>query len=128
MVVGNNELTTTQNAGKLQIAGNFDCNLNAAVRRGAHCPMEHIYGFTRSCWIPPSSECLRLIAPAAAMVDKFEGNTQNTNKTQLLASNYDTVHFVYYMFMRILGPKTDSLISSLMQQASFKCETPRLES
>ena len=96
-----------------QIAGNFDCNLNAAVRRGAHCPMEHIHGFTRSRWIPPSSECLRPFAPAAALVDKFEGNTQNTNKTQLLASNYDTVHFVYYMFMRILGPKTDSLISSL---------------
>ena len=33
-------------------------------------------------------ECLRRIAPAATMVDKFVETTQNTNKTQLLASNY----------------------------------------
>ncbi len=25
-----------------QIAGDFDCHADAAVRRGAHCPMEHI--------------------------------------------------------------------------------------
>jgi len=31
--------------------------------------MEHIQGFTRSHWMPPSGECLRRIAPAAAMVD-----------------------------------------------------------
>jgi hypothetical protein len=35
-------------------------------------------------------ECLHRIAPAAAMVDKFVETTQNTNKTQLLASNYGT--------------------------------------
>jgi hypothetical protein len=52
--------------------------------------MEHIQGFTGSHWMPPSVDCLRRIAPAAAMVNKFEYNTQNTNKAQLLASNYDT--------------------------------------
>jgi len=52
--------------------------------------MEHILGFTRSHWMPPSGECLRRIAPVAAMVEKFVENTQNTNKTQLLASNNDT--------------------------------------
>jgi len=36
----------------------------------------------------PSGECLRRIAPAAVMVDEFVETTQNTNKTQLLASNY----------------------------------------
>jgi hypothetical protein len=40
--------------------------------------------------MPPSGECLRRIAPAATMVDKFIETTQNTNKTQLLASNYGT--------------------------------------
>jgi len=44
-------------------------------------PMEHIPGFTRSHWMPPSGECLRRIAPAATMVDEFVENTQNTNKT-----------------------------------------------
>jgi len=38
----------------------------------------------------PLVKCLRRIAPAAAMVNKFEQNTQNTNRTQLLASNYGT--------------------------------------
>jgi hypothetical protein len=75
-----------------RIAGNFDCHGNAAVRRGAHHLMEHIQGFIQSHWMSPLVECLRRIAPApaAAMVNKFFETTQNTNKTQLLASNYDT--------------------------------------
>ena len=55
-----------------RITGNFDCHVDAAVRRGTHRPIEHIQGFTRSHWMLPSGECLRRIAPAAAMVDKFE--------------------------------------------------------
>ncbi len=73
-----------------QIARDFDCHADAAVQRGLHRPMEHIQGFTWSHWMSPLVECLRRIAPAAAMVDEFERNTQNTNKTQLLASNYGT--------------------------------------
>jgi hypothetical protein len=73
-----------------QIDGNFDCHGDAAVRRGAYRPMEHIRGFTRSHWMPPSVECLRCITRAAAMVKEFKSNTQNTNKTQLSASNYGT--------------------------------------
>jgi len=52
--------------------------------------MEHIQGFTRSQWMPPSGECLRCIAPAAVMVDEFVETTQNTKKTPLLPSNYGT--------------------------------------
>ena len=40
--------------------------------------------------MPPSVKCLRRIAPAAAMVNEFFETTQNTNKTQLLASKYGT--------------------------------------
>jgi hypothetical protein len=54
-----------------QIDDNFDDRGNAAVQSGAHRPMEHIQGFTRSHWMPPSGVCLRRIAPAAAMVDEF---------------------------------------------------------
>jgi hypothetical protein len=36
--------------------------------------------------MPPSGECLRRIAPAAAMVDKFVETTQNTNKKPILAN------------------------------------------
>jgi hypothetical protein len=71
-----------------QIDGNFNCHADAAVRHGAHHPMEHVQGFTQSHWMPPLGKCLHHIAPAAAMVDEFVETTQNTNKTQLLASNY----------------------------------------
>jgi hypothetical protein len=130
-----------------QIAGNFDCHGNAAVRRRVHRPMKHNQfwlswqcsgttqgtspdrahpgGFAWSHWMPPSVECLRRIAPVAAMVDKFEWNTQNTNKTQLLASNYGT--FQSLVVCDNVNPKTDPLLSSSMRQALFKCEMPRLE-
>ena len=107
------------------IAGNFDCHADAAVRRGAHRPIEHIQGFARSHLMPPSDECLRHIVPAAAMVNKFVETTLNTTKTQLLASNYGT--FWSLVVCENFNPKTDPLLSSLMWQASFKCETPRLE-
>jgi len=69
-----------------RIDGNFDCHCNAAVRRGAFLPMEHIRGFTRSHWMPPSVKCLHRITPVAAMVKEFESNTQkNKQITQLLA-------------------------------------------
>jgi hypothetical protein len=55
-----------------QITGDFDCHADAAVRRGAHLPMEHIKGFTRSHWMSPSIKCLRRFAPVAAIVNKFE--------------------------------------------------------
>jgi hypothetical protein len=55
-----------------------------------HRPIEHVQGFTRSHWMPPLGKCLRRIDPAVAMVDDFIETTQNTNKTQLLPSNYGT--------------------------------------
>ena len=73
-----------------QINDNFGGHGDAAVQRDAHRPMEHIPGFNRSHWMPPSAECSHHIALAAAMVKEFEWNTQNTNETQLLASNYGT--------------------------------------
>jgi hypothetical protein len=74
-----------------QIAGNFDCHADAAVQHRAHRPIEHIQGFARSHWMPPSGECLRRIAPAAAMVDGFVETTLNTNKHNFYLAT--TVHF-----------------------------------
>jgi hypothetical protein len=51
-----------------EIAGRFDGHADAVVQCGVHHPMEHILGFTGSHWMLPSGECLRRIAPAAAMV------------------------------------------------------------
>ena len=38
----------------------------------------------------PSDKCLHRIAPAANMVDEFVETILNTNKIQLLSSNYGT--------------------------------------
>jgi hypothetical protein len=49
-----------------KIAVDFNCHADAVVRHGAHRPMEHIQGFTRSQhWMPLSVEGLRRIALAA---------------------------------------------------------------
>ncbi len=108
-----------------QINDDFGGHGDAAVRRDAHRPMEHIQGFNRSHWMLPSTKCSHHIAPAAAMVKEFEWNTQNTNETQLLASNYGI--FWSLVVCENFNPKTDPLPSSSMRQASFKCEMPRLE-
>ena len=61
-----------------QIAGDFDFRADTAVRRGVHHRIEHIQGLTQSYWMPPSGECLRRIAPAAAMVNGFVETALNT--------------------------------------------------
>jgi hypothetical protein len=81
--IGNNQKCS-------QIADDFDCHADAAVRRGVHRLIEHIQGFIWSHWMPLFGKCLHRIAPVAAMVGGFVETIQNTNKTQLLASNHDT--------------------------------------
>jgi hypothetical protein len=54
-----------------QIAGDFDCHADEAVRCEAHRLMDHIMGFTQSHWMPPSGECSHHIATATAMVEDF---------------------------------------------------------
>jgi len=97
-----------------QIAGNSDCYGNAVVQHRAHRPVEHIQDFTWSHWMPPLFKCLRRIAPAAAMVNKFEWNTQNTTQKLILASNYGTVWslVVYENLGTQNGPSTHQLIDA----------------
>jgi hypothetical protein len=73
-----------------EIAGCFDDHADTVVPHMVHHQMEHIQGFTQSHWMLPLGECLRRFAPAAAMVDEFVETTLNTNKAQLLPSNYGT--------------------------------------
>ena len=86
MSVGDNESTSTKNADESKAISNAMAMQRYDVRREAHPPMEHIQGFTRSHWMPPSGECLRRIGQAAAMVDEFVETTQNTNKKLFLAT------------------------------------------
>ncbi len=101
-----------------QIDNNFDGHGDSAVQHRAHRPMEHIQGFTWSHWMPPSGECLCRITPAAVMVDKFELNTQNTNKTKLLASNYSS--FWALVVCENFNPKTD-----LLSYSAHRCDKLR---
>jgi hypothetical protein len=79
--------------------------------------MEHIQGFTQSHRMPPLGECLHHIALEAAMVDKFIETTQNTDKTQLLGSNYGTFRSLLVVCENF-NPNTDISLSSLMRQAA----------
>ncbi len=76
-VVGDNGIDDDKKC--RESASNFDHHADAAVQCGVHCLMEHILDFTRSHWMPPLGECMPRIAPAAAMVNKYIENTQNTN-------------------------------------------------
>ncbi len=102
---GNGQQRINDNEKCWQIARNFDCHVDAAVRCGAHRQMEHIQGFNWSHRMLPLVECLSCIAPAAAMVDEFERNTQNTNKTQLLASNYVRCFLIASCLWEFWDPK-----------------------
>jgi hypothetical protein len=64
--------------------------------------------------MPPSGKRLRRIVPAAAMVNEFVETTQNTNKTQLLASNYSTfrVLIISENFIPPNGPSTQLIDST----------------
>jgi hypothetical protein len=77
--VGNNELTTTKDVGKL-LAISIAMHSDVVLQCGAHRLMKHIQGFIQSRWMPSLGKCLHCIAPAAAMVNEFVETTQNTNK------------------------------------------------
>jgi hypothetical protein len=79
MIMGDNEID--DNNKYTSNAGDFDCDVDAAVQCGLHRLMDHIPGFTRSQWILPLGECLRRISPAAAMVNEFFENTKHHQKT-----------------------------------------------
>jgi hypothetical protein len=106
MVVGDNRIDNEKKCG--ETAGDFDHQVDAAAQCGVHCPIEHIPGFTRSHWMPPSGKCLCRITPAATMVNEYIENTQNTNETLFLASNYGTNRslVVYENFIPQKGPST----------------------
>jgi hypothetical protein len=91
---------------------------------GAHCPMEHIQGFTRSYWVLPLGECLRRIAPAAVMVDEFVENTKNTNKKLFSASNlwYNQPLVVCENLIPQNGPSNDLINAT----SCVKCAMPQL--
>jgi len=78
--VGNNEIGDNKNEGELLAIPTAMVMGDAPVRRGAHCPIEHIPGFTGSHWMPSLGKCLSRITPAAAMVINIVESKQNKTK------------------------------------------------
>jgi hypothetical protein len=115
MVVGNNELTATQNAGKLLailiVITMQRYNAGRIARWSTSMASLEAAGSHHRV-----SACALL--PRRLMVNKFEGNTQNTNKTQLLASNYDTVHFCLLHVYENFGTQ-NGLSNQLIDATSF---------
>jgi hypothetical protein len=62
MVMGDNKNEDEKMQKKSDI---FDHHRDATVQSGVHCPMMHIKGFTRSCWMPALGKCLHRITPTA---------------------------------------------------------------
>jgi hypothetical protein len=88
--------------------GDFDCHADAMVQCGVRRLMEHIPGFTRSHWMPPSGDCLHHNTMAAAMVDTFGQNTKHEQKTIFSWRTYGrpkpkVVRISYYKFLLSSG-------------------------
>jgi len=77
MVVANNEINETKNAGKMM-------TISMAMPPGRYGAMRitqwNTFGASCEATMLPSGKCPCHIAPAAAMVNEFVETTQNTNK------------------------------------------------
>jgi hypothetical protein len=131
---GNRGPTHNPNATHANIMGRFIAGMHKTILPSSMRPYSSLHPSPPAAAMPTampnsviSGKCLRRIAPAVAMamVDGFVETTLNTNQTQLLPSNNGT--FLSLVVCENFNPKTDPLLSSSMRQASFKCETPRLE-
>jgi hypothetical protein len=63
----------------------FDCNGASLVQYEVHLPMQHVQGYSRSHWTPPSGSYLLHIAPTAARA--------TANKTTTTKCTKKTGHF-----------------------------------
>jgi hypothetical protein len=67
------------------IVGRFDGHGSPPVQYEAHCPMQHVQGYSESHWMPPLGHYLLCIAPTAARV--------TANKMTMKKFNKKTGHF-----------------------------------
>ncbi len=66
--------------------GHFDGQGGLLVQCEAHCPMQHVQGYSGSHWMPASSDYLLRIAPAAA---RATGKQTTINKYTYKAGRFD---------------------------------------
>ncbi len=124
MVVGNNKLTATKNAGKsmvISIAMAMDRYDAGRITR---------WSTSRASF--EATGCHHRLSACAVLPRRLPWltNSNKLNKTLKKHNFYlaTTVHFDRYVVVcDNFNPLTDPLLSSLMHRASFKCETPQLE-
>jgi hypothetical protein len=68
------------------ITSHFDGHADALKQYTQHCPLQHVQGYTGSHWMPPSSNQLLRIAPAAA---RATGKQTTMKKYTYFAGNFD---------------------------------------
>jgi hypothetical protein len=88
------------------IAGHFDGHADVLEQCTRHCPVLHVYGYTRSLWMSPSGKYSLRIAPVAARV---ACKTRWRNTPYLLAISmamairwYNTAHISQWRRSRAL--------------------------
>ncbi len=121
MVVGDNKSIATKkqvNCWRFRLPWQCSGTTRGASPDRAH-PGLHLKPLDVTIGRVPAPYC-----PGGCMVNKFEWNTQNINKTQPLASSYGTIQSL--VVCENFNPTTDPLLSSSMRQALYKCEMPRL--
>jgi hypothetical protein len=64
----------------------FDCHGSPPVQYKAHCPIQHVQGYSGSHWTPPLGNYSLCIAPAAA---RATGKQSTINKYTKRNSHFD---------------------------------------
>jgi hypothetical protein len=123
MVVANNEIDVTKNAGK--------STMISTTMRMRWCDAGRITRWSTSRASLEATGCRHRASARIAPPRRPPWST-TSNKTHKTLTKHNfklanTVHFERYLLVRISYPKTDPLLSSSMRQALLKCETPRLE-
>ncbi len=125
IAVGNNESTTTKNAGKLLA-------ISIAMRMVWRYNAGRIARWSTSRDSLEATGCRHLSIACAVLPWRPPSWSTNLNETHKTLTKHKfylatLVHFDRWLFLRISYPKMDPLFSSSMWQALFKCETPWLE-
>ena len=89
------------------VVGHFNGHGGPPVQYEAHCPMQHVQGYSRSHWTPPSGNYLLSISPAAARATGKQKQSTNTPKQVAMfmaaaVRRYNTAHVARWRRSRAL--------------------------
>jgi hypothetical protein len=74
------------------VVGRFDGHGGPPVQYEAHCPIQHVQGYSRSFWTPPLGDYLLCIAPAVARATANKTTIKNVPPKRLAILMAAAVH------------------------------------